>query len=83
MQEKRATIHPRPQLTRADWIDLGGPWGFAYDDHGVGLDEGWQQQQEVYTHTIQVPFPPESPASGIGDTSISSSGMVSSSFPGT
>jgi beta-galactosidase/beta-glucuronidase len=68
MQEKSATLHPRPQLTRADWIDLGGSWGFAYDDNNVGLDESWQQRQEVYTHTIQVPFPPESPASGIGDT---------------
>ncbi len=68
MQATVETLHPRPQLTRSEWIDLSGAWGFAYDDVAVGLDEGWQQRQDVYTRTIQVPFPPESPASGIGDT---------------
>ena len=63
-------IHPRPQLTRARWIDLGGTWDFAYDDSGQGFDEGWQERVDVYTHTIQVPFPPESSESGIGDTSF-------------
>src|SRR5437763_15206340 len=68
MQEKNAIIHPRPQLTRTRWIDLGGAWDFAYDDTGQGCDEGWQERVDVYTQTIQVPFPPESSASGIGDT---------------
>ncbi len=70
LQEKKNIIHPRPQLTRTRWIDLGGAWGFAYDDERRGLDESWQTRVEVYTRTIQVPFPPESPASGIGDTSF-------------
>jgi beta-galactosidase/beta-glucuronidase len=70
LQEKKNTIHPRPQLTRTRWIDLGGAWGFAYDDERRGLDESWQMETDVYRHTIQVPFPPESPASGIGDTSF-------------
>ena len=61
-------LHPRPQLTRTEWIDLGGTWNFAYDDAGVGLDEDWQRHEDVYTRVIQVPFPPESSASGIGDT---------------
>src|SRR5260370_28170516 len=60
-------IHSRPQLTRATWLDLSGPWGFAYDDAAVGLDEQWQAHSEAFTSTIQVPFPPESAASGIGD----------------
>lgn len=68
VQEKKNTLHPRPQLTRTRWVDLGGAWGFAYDDERRGLDESWQTGAEVYTRTIQVPFPPESPASGIGDT---------------
>jgi len=63
-------IHPRPQLTRARWIDLGGTWDFAYDDSGQGFDEGWQERVDVYTRKIQVPFPPESSESGIGDTSF-------------
>jgi beta-galactosidase/beta-glucuronidase len=70
MQKKSAEVHPRPQLTRTRWIDLGGNWGFAYDDGGRGLDEGWQERADVYTRTIHVPFPPESSASGIGDTSF-------------
>ncbi len=70
LHEKKNTIHPRPQLTRTRWIDLGGAWGFAYDDERRGLDESWQERAEVYTRTIQVPFPPESSASGIGDTSL-------------
>ena len=70
LQEKKNTIHPRPQLTRTRWIDLGGTWGFAYDDERRGLDESWQMETDVYRHTIQVPFPPESLASGIGDTSF-------------
>jgi beta-galactosidase/beta-glucuronidase len=31
------------------------------------LDQGWQNQPEVFDQTITVPFPPESRASGIGD----------------
>ncbi len=63
-------LHPRPQLTRARWIDLDGPWGFAYDDEARGLDEHWEKHEEVFTRTIQVPYPPESSASGIGDNSF-------------
>jgi beta-galactosidase/beta-glucuronidase len=47
-----------------------GPWGFAYDDTDVGLDEQWHTRDDVYARIIEVPFPPESPASGIGDTSF-------------
>jgi beta-galactosidase/beta-glucuronidase len=68
MSEMRDAMHPRPQLTRARWIDLAGAWGFAYDDAGRGLDDGWPAREDVYTRTITVPFPPESPASGIGET---------------
>jgi len=70
MQEKSISVHPRPQLTRTHWIDLDGPWSFTYDDADRGLNEGWQERADVYTRTIQVPFPPESPASGIGDTAF-------------
>ncbi|TMD51652.1 MAG: glycoside hydrolase family 2 [Chloroflexi bacterium] len=70
MQEKSETIHPRPQLSRAQWLDLGGTWGFTYDDTNCGQDEKWQEREDVFTRTIQVPFPPESAASGIGDTNF-------------
>jgi beta-galactosidase/beta-glucuronidase len=46
---------PRPQLIREHWADLTGEWRFGY-------------QPDVWDRTIIVPFPPESPSSGIGDT---------------
>jgi beta-galactosidase/beta-glucuronidase len=60
--------HPRPQLTRAGWEDLGGTWAFAFDDAAVGISEHWQRRDDVFDRTIRVPFPFESPASGINDT---------------
>lgn len=60
-------LHPRPQLARERWIDLRGPWGFAYDDNECGQEEGWPDREDVFSRTINVPFPPESSASGIGD----------------
>ena len=69
MQKKSTTtLHPRPQLRRDRWIDLNGTWGFAYDDDARGVDERWQEKEEIFSRTIQVPYPPESSASGIGDT---------------
>ncbi|MDP9363570.1 MAG: glycoside hydrolase family 2 [Chloroflexota bacterium] len=61
-------VHPRPQLTRERWIDLGGAWGFAFDDGDVGRSRGWEEDPAPFGRTIQVPFPPESRASGIGET---------------
>ncbi|TDD71377.1 glycoside hydrolase family 2 [Jiangella aurantiaca] len=60
--------HPRPQLLRPDHQALDRECGFAYDDHDEGLDEHWHDRAEVFTRRIRLPFAPESPASGIGDT---------------
>ncbi|WP_343216645.1 glycoside hydrolase family 2 protein [Deinococcus aestuarii] len=62
------SLHPRPQLTRERWDDLGGVWGFAHDDQGVGLDERWFGREDVFGRQITVPFPPESQASGLRET---------------
>ncbi len=67
MARDDAVLHPRPQLARPGWTDLGGVWEFAYDDRDVGRHERWQLRPDVFDRTIVVPFPPESPASGIGD----------------
>ncbi len=63
-------MHPSPQRRRAGWLDLSGPWGFAYDDGDVGQGQGWYEDGEPYKRTIQVPFPPESQMSGIHDPSF-------------
>lgn len=59
------TGYPRPQFQRTDWINLNGSWKFAFDDRGR-----WNQPADIdgWTHTIEVPFAPESQRSGIGDT---------------
>ena len=61
-------LHPRPQMTRDRWVDLSGPWGFAYDDANIGLRDCWFERSDVFDRTITVPYPPESSASGVGDT---------------
>ena len=62
-----APLHPRPRLTRERWIDLNGPWQFAYDDADTGLDGRWQDHPEKFDRAITVPFPPEARLSGIND----------------
>ncbi len=69
MSDLAEPLHPTPQLARSGWIDLCGPWSFAYDDGNAGLGQHWEDRADVFTRTITVPFPPESSASGIGDTS--------------
>ena len=59
--------YPRPQLVRGQWQSLNGPWRFAFDsrqEHKVPGDIA------EWPLTIEVPFPPESRASGIGDGSF-------------
>ncbi len=56
--------YPRPQLVRKGWTMLNGPWEFARDPFAR-----WRSADEVeWEGTIVVPFAPETPASGIGDT---------------
>lgn len=56
--------YPRPQLQRESWICLNGKWKFAYDNTGRCV-----QPSDIceWSHTIEVPFAPESARSGIGD----------------
>ncbi len=70
MNDSNVVPHPTPQISRARWHDLSGPWQFAYDDRDVGLREGWATRADVFPGTVVVPFPPESPASAIGDRSF-------------
>jgi hypothetical protein len=58
--------YPRPQLQRSTWTSLNGTWEFAIDPEG-----GWSHPNDVdWADRIQVPFAPETPASGIGNTSF-------------
>jgi beta-galactosidase/beta-glucuronidase len=57
-------------LVRDSWQSLDGEWQFGYDDDDRGVADGWYApgRSEPFDRVITVPFPPESPASGIGDT---------------
>lgn len=57
--------YPRPQLQRSDWICLNGSWKFTFDDAGRCVQPSDIRE---WSHTIEVPFAPESTRSGIGDT---------------
>jgi beta-galactosidase/beta-glucuronidase len=62
--------YPRPQLVRDRWTDLSGTWQFGYDDAETGLDAHWYELADladrgVFDRDIRVPYPPESPASGV------------------
>ena len=50
--------YPRPQLARADWMNLNGPWDYAIT--------GSTRQPAEYEGTIVVPFSPEAELSGVG-----------------
>ncbi len=61
--------YPRPQFRRENWLNLNGSWGFAFDNQAIGLEEHWERPEISLPLEIQVPFCPESPLSGIHDTS--------------
>lgn len=55
--------YPRPQLMRQHWRELDGDWDFAF-----GTDPSGTPESVVFDRTIRVPYPPEAPSSGIGET---------------
>ncbi len=56
--------HPKPQLRRSGWISLNGEWDFAFDEHAQ-----WTQTSSIqWSEKIQIPFSPETPASGLNAT---------------
>ncbi len=56
--------YPRPQLRRAEWSSLNGPWKFT---SAAGASCRHPRDVE-FDHTIIVPYAPETSASGIADT---------------
>ena len=73
-----AHAYPRPQLQRAGWTSLNGPWDFAID-----VVDNWRRPEAVLWNgrRIVVPFAPETDASGIGDTGFYQSVWYRRDFP--
>lgn len=61
--------YPRPQLVRHTWKSLDGTWEFAFDAERLGERQRWYDvdAEQPFNLVIEVPFPPESPASGLHD----------------
>lgn len=67
MRELEKGNFPRPDFIRTDYQTLNGEWEFDFDDDGTlsrSFERGGDLQLEK---TIRVPFPYQSPASGIDD----------------
>ena len=61
--------HPRPDFYRPDWMNLNGTWQFEFD--GVYPLHGDEAAlAHAPSREITVPFPYQSPLSGIGTTGI-------------
>ena len=61
-----ADDHPRPLLRRDAWTSLNGAWAFALDPEARRRTPG----DVAFDREIIVPFAPETPASGVGDTGL-------------
>jgi beta-galactosidase/beta-glucuronidase len=62
--QPEAKAFPRPRMQREEWASLNGSWDFAFDPQALIRSP----DEVVWDRTIQVPFSPETPASGIRDT---------------
>jgi len=66
MLDEYGRAYPSPQLRRATWFSLNGPWDFSLDPRGL-----WRRPEHViWNARITVPFSPETQASGIANASF-------------
>ena len=72
MQDTPRPEYPRPQFVRDEWINLNGPWDYAFDFGKSGRERSFQTRSSFAdlpdSGTITVPFCPESKLSGVAHT---------------
>ncbi len=61
--------YPRPQFVRSEWLNLNGEWEFTFDDHDLGVTQGWALGLP-FERRIVVPFPYQSMLSGIDEKEV-------------
>ncbi len=60
--------HPRPDLQRADWVNLNGAWAFRFDPDDAGERARWFDTAPAgFPLRITVPYSWGSPLSGVAD----------------
>ncbi|GAA4404990.1 hypothetical protein GCM10023187_22960 [Nibrella viscosa] len=59
--------HPRPDVERANWLNLNGLWSFRFDPNDQGLQQRWFSGTQQFPLSINVPFPWGAPLSGVKD----------------
>ena len=57
--------YPRPSMTRTEWMNLNGVWGYF---KRTAIDLDYETDAESFNQSILVPFPVESALSGIMDS---------------
>ena len=86
--------HPRPDFERETWLNLNGKWRFTFDPQNMGEQKRWHHRphpdtrkrdappllDDPFTGEIVVPFPWESPLSGIGNTDYRGAGWYQCSL---
>jgi beta-galactosidase/beta-glucuronidase len=69
--------YPRPQLRRDEWFSLDGMWDFEIETEPTA-----RAPDEIeWSSRILVPFSPETPQSGIGDTGLYRACWYRRTFP--
>lgn len=61
---------PRPGFIRKNYVDLNGQWNFDYDDSGEIFNTFIREGKTLLNRKIKVPFPYQSPESGINETEV-------------
>lgn len=69
MKIQDKSVFPRPDFVREEMMNLNGPWQIGFDDSEEPLTLG-HLKKELAERPVTVPFPYQSPASGIGDTAV-------------
>lgn len=70
MMISEKSAFPRPNFIRKDYTDLNGSWNFDFDDSGKFINSFLKGNALELSQTIKVPFPYQSPESGINTAEV-------------
>ncbi len=73
-------VYPRPNFIREDYVDLNGSWSFDFDDSGELSSAFLKENVLNLSQKIKVPFPYQSPESGINITDVHENVVYSRTF---